>query len=119
MTRSLEGRKNKNGTKMIRKLIKSDLPQMLKIWNANYKVLTSSQKRHTIKSLENWYETRTKINHEYFGMLEGKLEYFGTSNGKVLKSFAILKSDNLYLFLDIKIFFLLVLIIRGLNSLYP
>jgi len=76
---------------MIRKVNKSDLPQMLKIWNANYKVLTSSQKKHSIKSLENWYETRTKINHEYFGMLDGKLEYFGTSKGKTLKAFAILK----------------------------
>ncbi len=76
---------------MIRKLNKTDLPQMLKIWNLHHNVLTSSHIRHTIKSLENWYETRYKPNHKYFGRLKGKIEYFGMFEKKWLKAFIVLK----------------------------
>jgi len=65
----------------IRKIREEDLPSMVKIWNQHYKVLTSTEKKHTLASLEKWYRTRKKGKHEYFGLFDGNC----------LKAFMILK----------------------------
>jgi len=62
---------------MIRKIAEEDLPQMLRIWNQHYKVLTSTEKKHTLNSLKEWYKTRKRGRHEYFGLFEdGQLKGF-------------------------------------------
>lgn len=56
----------------IRKILPQDLPLMLRIWNQNYRHLTTSNKKHSLNSLEKWYTGRSKGKHEYYGYFEGK-----------------------------------------------
>ncbi|MBI4163188.1 MAG: GNAT family N-acetyltransferase [Candidatus Aenigmarchaeota archaeon] len=62
---------------MIKKLMKSDLSQMLKIWNQHHKILTTPRTRHTKKSLTEWYQNPGKEKYGFFGLFEtNKLQAF-------------------------------------------
>jgi len=52
---------------MIREIEKKDLSQLIKIWNEYYDLLTSSKTKHTIDSINKWFESRRGGGFEYFG----------------------------------------------------
>lgn len=57
---------------------------MLRIWNDHYTLLTTSNKKHTLSSLQLWYRERAEGHHEYYGLFEE-----GT-----MKAFMIVKCEE-------------------------
>lgn len=68
----------------IHEIAPNDLSAMLQIWNENYLVLTSTYKKHTSESLDQWYRARSDDNHEYFGLYVAN----------TLRGFSILKYEE-------------------------
>ena len=57
----------------IRKVKEKDLPEIVRIWNVNYKVLTSTNRIHTLESITEWFKTQNEANHEMFGVYLNEL----------------------------------------------
>jgi len=53
---------------LIREIVKEDIPAMVKIWNQNYKALTTDNIKHKVDSLTRWWEAAPQRNYKYFGM---------------------------------------------------
>lgn len=51
-------------------ITEDNIPTMVEIWNPNAKVLSSTNREHTKKSLLEWFHNRSEGNHSYFGIFE-------------------------------------------------
>ncbi|UYP45413.1 hypothetical protein NEF87_001698 [Candidatus Lokiarchaeum ossiferum] len=51
-------------------ITEENIPTMVEIWNPNAHVLSSTNRKHTKKSLLEWFQNRSIGNHKYYGIFK-------------------------------------------------
>ena len=59
-----------SGNETVALITEEEIPAMLEIWNTNAHVLSSTNRKHTLKSLLEWFQNRALGNHVYYGLFE-------------------------------------------------
>ncbi len=84
---------------LIREIEKADIPTMVRIWNQNFKALTTANIKHKVDSLTKWWEDAPQRNYKFFGLfIDNRLRAFMILEYRPealwLKKMAVFKKDR-------------------------